>query len=219
MVGFKNPRADLHRKSPRYFWISAVISSVCIAVFLHTPLIKKEKLEKVTKKPPVIIKLENIPETRQQVTAPAPKLGMPMEVSDDIMLDNVTIEDTSLDMTVSDSPPVKPIIVEEEIVEEAPVEEEIFEFFAVEEQPVRVQEVAPVYPEAAQRAGIQGTVFVRALVGTNGSVEKAEILKGPDLLHQAAIDAALATKFTPAKQNDMPVKCWVQMRFAFELEE
>lgn len=218
IVDFKVPRIDLHKKSPKIFIISAVITVVMVSVLLHIPFFNKETVTKTVKAPPVIIKLENIPETVQRVTVLAPKLGMPMEVSDDVMLDDVTIEDTSLDLDDVKTTEVQPVIIEEKIVEEV-VEEEIFEFFAVEEQPKRLGVVAPVYPEAAQKAGIQGTVFVRALVGTNGAVEEAQILKGHKLLHQAAIDAAMKTKFSPAKQNDMPVKCWVQMRFTFELEE
>jgi protein TonB len=135
------------------------------------------------------------------------------------MLDDVTIEDTSLDFEIVEPTEVRPVVFEEELVEDTgPAEEEVFEFFAVEEQPVRIQEVPPEYPEEARRAGIQGTVYVRALVGPNGEVEQVEVLKGPELLHEAAIAAASATQFTPAKQNGMPVRCWVQMVFNFQLE-
>lgn len=217
IAGFKYPGADLHRKSPKIFVISAILVAGFIAGGLRMPLVQQEELEKKVEKPPVIIQLEDIPETHQQVTAPAPQFAMPLEVSDDVMLDDVTIEDTSLDVTTFEPTDTAPVIVQEEIVEEA-APEEIFEFFAVEEQPVRQQEVTPEYPMAARSAGVEGTVFVRALVGTDGSVEQAEILKGNDLLNDAAIAAAKATKFSPAKQNGMPVRCWVQMRFAFVLE-
>ena len=217
ILGFKYPRADLHRKSPKILTISALLVAVFIAAGLRVPLAEQEKLEKKIEKPPVIIQLENIPETRQQVTAPAPQFAMPLEVSDDVMLDDVTIEDTSLDVTTFEPMDAPPVIVQDEIVEDVQTEE-IFEFFAVEEQPVRLQEVTPEYPMAARSAAIEGTVFVRALVGANGSVEQVEVLRGHDLLNDAAIAAARVTKFTPAKQNGMPVRCWVQMRFAFVLE-
>ncbi|MCE5249711.1 TonB family protein [bacterium] len=219
IIGFKNPRADLHKRSPRILLGSALVTIIAIGFGLNIPIVKQEKLEKKVKTPPVIIQLENIPETRQRVTAPAPKLAMPLEVSDDVSLDDVTIDDTSLDLNAPVSNEVKPVIIPEAVVEKAPVEEEIFEFFAVEEQPERIGEVAPAYPEEARKAGVQGTVFVRALVGKNGAVEKAEVMKGPELLKDAAIQAAMKTTFKPAKQNDMPVKCWVQMKYTFELEQ
>ena len=219
IIGFKDPRADLHKRSPRILFGSALVTIVTIWFGLNVPIVKQETLDKKVKTPPVIIQLENIPETRQQLTAPAPKLSMPLEVSDDVMLDDVTIDDTSLDLNAPVSAEIKPVIIPEAVVEKVPVEDEIFEFFAVEEQPERTGEVAPTYPEQARKAGVQGTVFIRALVGKDGIVEKAEVLKGPELLKDAAIQAALKTTFKPAKQNDMPVKCWVQMKFTFELEQ
>jgi len=219
IVGFKYPHADLHRKSPKILAISAFIITVMIALGLNIPLIQEEVVQRKVTPPPVVIQLENIPETTQQAAAPAPSLGMPLEVGDEIMLDDITIEDTTLDFEMVAPADVKPVIFEEELVEETgPAEEEVFEFFAVEEQPVRIREVPPEYPEDARRAGIQGTVYVRALVGPDGGVELVEILKGPELLREAAIAAASATPFTPAKQNGMPVRCWVQMRFNFQLE-
>lgn len=217
IIGFKNPRADLHRMSPKIFWGSLALSVLTVVVAINLPLFVKEEVEKVYTPPPVVIQLENIPETRQQVTAPAPSLAIPLEVADDMLLDDVTIESTDLDVmeTPADIGPL--IDVQDEIVAEV-VEEEIFEFFAVEEQPERQNVVAPEYPETARRAGIEGRVFVTALVGKDGRVEAAEILQGPEELHEAAIAAAMQTIFTPAKMNDMPVKCWVQLPFTFELE-
>lgn len=217
IVGFKDPKADLHRKSPKIFVVCLTISLVSVVVAINVPYSAGKVLEASKKAPPVIIQIEDVPETRHVVRAPAPRLAAPLEVDDEFMPDDITIESTSLDLTEAvEPPPVLNIQHEEPVVEE--VEEEIFELFAVEEQPVRRNEVAPVYPETARRAGIDGIVFVRALVDKDGKVSKAEVLKGPSELHQAALDAALKTTFTPAKQNDMPVACWVQMSFRFELE-
>ncbi|MBN1292752.1 MAG: TonB family protein [Candidatus Latescibacteria bacterium] len=218
IVGFKTPQADLHRKSPKIFAVCMFFSILTVAVGVHMPLIQVRTLEKKIEPPPVIIQLENIPETRHQVRAPAPKLAIPLEVEDDIMPDDVTIESTDLDLdtsTVEVAPMVDIPNVEAEV---ETVEEEVFEFYAVEVQPEKINTVVPDYPKSAQNAGIEGTVFVRALVGKTGNVEKVEVLKGPAALHEAATNAAFATKFKPAKQNDLPVSCWVQMPFRFVLE-
>jgi len=164
------------------------------------------------------MQLENIPETRHTVSAPAPKLGMPLEIDDFLMPDDITIESTGLDMDAAVDPTPPAIMMIEEAPEVEAVEEEIFEFFAVEEPPERLQEVAPVYPEVARRAGIEGVVYIRALVGIDGTVQEASALKGPEELRDAAIQAVLKTKFTPAKQNDIPVACWVQTLFRFEIK-
>lgn len=218
IVGFKDPKADLHRKSPRIFAISLLCSVVTVALGVNVPFTREQMIEKTVKAPPVIIQLENIPETHHAVSAPAPKLAAPIEVDDEFMPDDVTIESTGLDLKEVSTPAPPAITIQKEEPVAQKVEEEIFELFAVEEQPERQNEVAPEYPEAARRAGIGGTVFIRALVDKTGKVSKAEVLKGPAELHQAALDAALKTKFKPAKQNDMPVSCWVQMSFRFQLE-
>ncbi len=218
IVGFKDPKADLHRKSSKIFLISLTVSIIFVAVTVNITFSTAKKIEAKVKKPPVIIQMENIPETRHVVRAPAPRLGAPLEVEDEFMPDDITIESTSLDLNedVAPPPPPAPVADEEPVVED--VEEEIFEFFAVEEQPQRTKEVAPEYPEAAKQAGIDGIVIVRALVDKTGRVTEVQVLKGPEQLQQAAIDAALKTGFTPAKQNDMPVSCWVQIPFRFVLE-
>lgn len=218
IVGFKEPKADLHRHSPRIFIASVILSIIFVATAIHVPLFQTENFADRVKVPPVIIHLENIPETRQQVKTPAPKLAVPLEVDDDILPDEITIESTELDFDAAPEtiPPV--IEIGEGVDEIDKVEEEIFEFFAVEEQPERIENVVPEYPDIARRAGIEGTVIVRALVGKDGNVREAKVLNGPKELHDAAIKAAMASKFKPARQNDMAVSCWVAMPFRFVLE-
>ena len=218
IVGFKKPGSDLHRHSPKIFIASILLSIIFVGITINVPLFQNGTVEKKINIPPVIIRLQNIPEIRHQVRAYAPKLAIPIEVGDDIIPDDVTIESTELDFDAvpETAPPVIDTGRGEKDVEE--IEEEIFEFFAVEEQPERIKDIAPEYPKAARRAGIEGTVIVRALVSKKGEVEKVEVLKGPKELHDAAIKAAIATKFKPAKQNDMPVSCWVAMPFRFVLE-
>ena len=216
VVGFKIPEADLHRKSPRILAISIISSILLVGIGLHVPFFREKTVERKIKTPPVIIHLENIPETRHIVRAPAPRLAIPLEVDDEFMPDDITIESTELN--INESVELPPVIEIHQESAAGDVEEEIFELFAVEEQTERIKEVMPDYPETVQRAGIEGTVFIRALVDKTGAVVKAEVLKGPDKLHEAALEAARKTKFKPAKQNDMPVSCWVQMSFRFELE-
>ena len=217
VIGFKAPKADLHRKSPGIFLMSVCFSILAAAVTINVPFERGKRIESKVKAPPVIIQIEDIPETRHVVRAPAPKLAAPLEVDDEFLPDDVTIESTDLDLNEAVEPPPPLEMAGEEPAVET-VEEEIFEFFAVEQQPERIREVAPVYPEAAQRAGIDGLVIVRALVDKTGAVTRVKVLKGPEQLRQAAIDAARKTTFKPARQNDMPVSCWVQIPFRFVIE-
>lgn len=211
----------LHRKSPIFFSISLGISLALTAAVLVTPYqIHQEKAKKV-KSAPVIITMQNIPKTMQTITTPAPVLSAPMEVSDDLMPDDVTIGNTTLDLQTTAPavpPPAAPVVVKKEEAAKQ-VEDEIYEFVAVEEKPAISENVVPKYPDAARRAGIEGTVFVAVVVDKEGKVTSAEVLKGPAELREAALEAAKATKFKPARQNDKPVSCKVVLPFRFVLEK
>ena len=95
-------------------------------------------------------------------------------------------------------------------------------FIPVEKEPVvdleKLQEKI-VYPDLARRAGIEGKVIVRVLIGKDGKVKKQLIeYTDSDLLTEAAKQAI--TKygtFTPGIQNGQPVTCWVSIPIQFKL--
>lgn len=95
------------------------------------------------------------------------------------------------------------------------------EFVAVEEMPVQVLEETPVYPEMAERAGIEGVVYVRALVDKGGRVRDAIIEKASGTnagFEESALEAAMKNRYKPAIQNGRPVAVWVSYRVVFELK-
>ncbi len=217
IVGFKTRAADLHRKSPAIFMASLIFSLILTIVLIHTPLPEKKNPEQKIEVPSVIIMVENIPKTRHLVSTPAPAKpyvqgSLPIEVDDEIMPDEITIEDTNLEL--DSTPPTLPFSLVPE--EGATVEEnEIFEYFAVEEEPKILNTVIPEYPKFAERAGIEGTIHLKILVNKKGLVESVKVIKGPKIFHKPSIDAAKKTTFIPAKQYDKPVACWVIMPFKF----
>ena len=91
------------------------------------------------------------------------------------------------------------------------------DFVAVEEMPVLIQIPAPVYPDMARQAEVEGTVMVRALVGKDGKVEDAFVTEGVPMLNEAAIAAAKKAIFKPALQQHKPVSVWVQIPMRFTL--
>ena len=217
IVGFKTRAADLHRKSPAIFMASLIFSLILTVVVLRTPLPEKKNPEHKIEVPSVIIMVENIPKTRHLVSTPAPAKpyvqgSLPIEVDDEIMPDEITIEDTNLELDAT--PPTLPfsLVPEEGTTAE---EDEIFEYFAVEEEPKIVKTVIPEYPKSAERAGIEGTIHLKVLVNKKGLVDSVKVLKGPKIFHKPSIDAAKKTTFIPAKQYDKPVACWVIMPFKF----
>ena len=93
-------------------------------------------------------------------------------------------------------------------------------FWKVEVKPQPINIPVPTYPDMARTAGIEGQTVVEALVGTDGTVGDARVLKssGNASLDQAAVDAAMRATFTPAKQRDMAVRVWVSIPFRFMLQ-
>lgn len=93
------------------------------------------------------------------------------------------------------------------------------DFVPVEKQPVPVKQVTPVYPELAQRANMEGTVWVKIWVDKEGKARKAVVLKSDaEIFNEAAINAAMQWVFTPAIMNNGPVAVWVAIPFKFKLK-
>lgn len=81
-----------------------------------------------------------------------------------------------------------------------------------------VKPVRPEYPPLARQAHSEGEVILRALIGTDGKVKEVEVVSGPPLLRQSAIDAVKQWEYKPAEVNGQPrefqttisVKYWMQ---------
>ncbi len=75
-----------------------------------------------------------------------------------------------------------------------------------------------IYPELARRTGVEGTVVVKVLVDETGRPVQAIIFSSDNgLLDDAAVEATLKVAYTPAIQNNNPVKCWVMIPINFRL--
>ena len=55
--------------------------------------------------------------------------------------------------------------------------------------PIKIKDVAPVYPAIARSARVTGAVTVEATIGEDGKVADARVVKSVPLLDQAALDA------------------------------
>jgi len=92
-------------------------------------------------------------------------------------------------------------------------------FVVSQEKPIIKTYVPPEYPEMARLSQMQGTVVVKILVGPDGSVMDAQILKGiHPMLDREALKAARKTKWVPGKQRNIPVKCWMALPYNFTLK-
>jgi TonB family protein len=64
-----------------------------------------------------------------------------------------------------------------------------------------VRKVSPMYPEAAKRINLSGTVKVIAVVAADGNVKSVEALGGSPVLIPAARDAVSKWKFAPGVES------------------
>jgi bla regulator protein blaR1 len=60
-----------------------------------------------------------------------------------------------------------------------------------------VDKPAPVYPEEAKKAGIEGTVVTALLIDAEGVVQQAEVVSGPEELRQATLEAVKQWRAEP----------------------
>lgn len=80
---------------------------------------------------------------------------------------------------------------------------------------------APVYPQALRDAGIGGRVVVRGVIGIDGRVESAEVVRssGNSTLDSNALSAFYKWRFSPAKNDaGQKVRCYFVQGFPFVIE-
>ncbi|HET9362310.1 MAG TPA: TonB family protein [Vicinamibacterales bacterium] len=71
--------------------------------------------------------------------------------------------------------------------------------------PAKMKHVNPVYPPIAMSSRVQGVVILEVVIGADGRVAQARVLRSIPLLDQAAIDAVMQWEFTPTLLNGQPV--------------
>ncbi|HEY0232167.1 MAG TPA: energy transducer TonB [Dokdonella sp.] len=78
----------------------------------------------------------------------------------------------------------------------------------------------PAYPTASVRAREQGTVVLRVLVGSDGSVQQVEIERssGHAKLDAAARETVLRGRFRPVMQNGKAIPAWGLVPIEFRLD-
>ena len=216
MARIKNPIADLRAKYQRFFEISLIASlALLIVAFKFFPHLKPQK--EIAQVSQDLFKVEDVQQTRQENRPPPPpKPAIPIAAPSEDVLQDVNIGSTELDVNANvGAPPPPP---------EKKVTEEPTYFVAVEQMPTPIGGIAGiqskiVYPEIAKRAGVEGTVYVKAYVDKKGDVTKAVILKGIGAgCDEAALKAVKETKFNPGKQRGKPVNVMVSIPVVFKLQ-
>ena len=85
-------------------------------------------------------------------------------------------------------------------------------------QPTQLKKVNPVYPPIAQSARVQGVVIIEAIIGPDGRVTEAKVLRSIPLLDAAALDAVKQWVYTPTLLNGVPVPVIMTVTVNFTLQ-
>jgi TonB family protein len=72
----------------------------------------------------------------------------------------------------------------------------------------------------ARMAGLEGNVTLWVFVNTGGAVEQVQLYSssGVSSLDQAAMNAAWNTRWTPARNNNVPTAVWTPLQYRFQLQ-
>lgn len=82
----------------------------------------------------------------------------------------------------------------------------------------RLREASPpVYPRDAKVAHVQGTVVLDAEISKEGRIESLRVISGPEMLQQAAQDAARNWIYRPYLINDVPTEMHTTINVIFSL--
>jgi protein TonB len=192
-------------------WATLIAILVTIVAFIVSPDIRftpyklrQEELE--------VVDMEDQPENVELPPPPAEAPPPPKAIEaapDEEVTEEVDIADTFLDMDQALTSGMQTY----------DMGDQGGDFVVSQEKPKIVKYVQPEYPEMARLSQMQGTVVVKILVGPDGSVLDAQVLKGIHaLLDREALKAARQTKWVPGKQRNIPVKCWMALPYNFTLK-
>lgn len=91
----------------------------------------------------------------------------------------------------------------------------------VRPDPRYARALQPDYPMSMRRAGIEGRVTVRVLIGTDGRVKDVALIQSPDpAFYETTRRHALDNwRFKPATVDGEAVEAWFQMNLVFKLND
>jgi protein TonB len=157
----------------------------------------------------IIIEQIDIPQT-QQINRPPPpaRPSIPIESENEDISEDLTMDELDLESFEAwDAPPPPPSGPQ-------------VKFIPYDDPPVPKTPIKPEYPEIAQEAGIEGTVYVQAFIDKKGRVKEVSVVKGiPNTgLNEAAMEAIRKTRFRPAKQRERAVGVYISIPVHFKLK-
>jgi protein TonB len=222
------PHADSKRK-----WytlpLSFLVHTSVLAVLVVIPLVATDSLPMPRASlqfvPPQVMPIEAPPvpaRTRVRPEIASAPMRVPVVAPDTIspepglIHDRSTIETSSLESIVGGFGTA-------ELVLEAPPPPAIGPAPPVRpggviKPPVRTRHVMPEYPDMAKKSRVQGMVVIEAIIGVDGRVDDARVLRGHALLDRAALDAVRSWEYTPTLLNGVPTPVIMTVTVNFTLD-
>ena len=84
--------------------------------------------------------------------------------------------------------------------------------------PTRVKYVPPEYPLLARQNRVKGIVIIEAIIGIDGRVQDARVIRSAPLLDEAALDAVRQWEYTPTRLNGQPTPVIMTVTVQFTLQ-
>jgi protein TonB len=84
-------------------------------------------------------------------------------------------------------------------------------------EPRRIHGTAPVYPDLARRARVQGKVVLECVIDTDGRVTDLHVVSGNPLLAEAATEAVRRWAYSPTTLNGQPIRVILTVTVTFGL--
>jgi protein TonB len=82
-----------------------------------------------------------------------------------------------------------------------------------------IRKVIPVYPRLAIIARISGTVRLTGIIGKDGLIQQLQVIDGPPMLVQAAVDAVRQWVYRPTLLSNKPVEVIAPINVNFTLSQ
>lgn len=225
----KTDSANLENKRGYFFEIGLIVTLLVIYAAFEWST-KVEKAEDLGTLEVAIEDEELMPITRQEDIQLPPPPPPQQTVADviEVIDDKIKVDD-EIRIDEADENDAVEIVEIEEVAQEEEKEEEPQVFFIVEDMPefpggelaLRKYIAENVrYPEMAKENDIQGTVYVRFVVDTDGSVKNVEVIRGVDpLLDKEAVRVVQGLpKWKPGKQRGKAVKVSHSVPIKFALQ-
>ena len=225
----KSQKADLEAKKGLFLELGFVVAlGLVLLAFEWTS--RPEKVEGFQQQNESDLVQENVPVTRQkeQQEPPPPPPPKSTEVIN-IVENDVQIED-ELILEESEADQDTEVSIDAFADEEEEEEEEQQIFVVVEDMPTfkgggvaafrnYVQKNID-YPTIAAENGIEGTVFVKFVVDTDGGISNVEVMRGvdPSLNEEAMRVIRNAPEWEPGKQRGQPVRVQFTIPIVFKLQ-